>query len=937
MAMLAYHGDPALQQRTIDRLHALQQTNQWVHRPIHWNGQAGSLVGSLLQSEDLDRWEAELGLPKWLALVIDAMIAWNPKDGLPWGIRLLQGIQPGMSMDTTGSRCLLELLAGERHGLKGLKAAAALSEAMEAVVALHRARLAGEEVSNAQWRQARRMAVAQTNAQAPGSLEASLGSCIESAAWDPTSSRTAVSDTLRGWMHLHIAAAMSAYPWNAADDDQMRVMLGALHAEAKAQRPPEEAGQINVFALLEEKHPEWARRASDFGRYRNSQYEEHWQHATRAIEELLCPPVPSGTEPALIPRAHFFANPSRAALSISPDGQWLAWLAGGQGVMNIWAAPADRPDQARQITSDQRRGIQGFSWTYLPGTLLFSQDRDGDENWQLFSADLQEGSVRPLTPSSPGVRTGVQSVSRRRREEIVIVSNARDARFFDLHLLNLRTGEQLCLETNPGFSGFLLDDRYEVKLALRNTPDGGSECLRRDAAGEWQPWLQFSAEDARSSRPSHFDAEGRTLYFYDSRGRDTAALCAIDWESGSVTQLADHPLADIGGMLTAPDTYRPLAYGVTYERFELYVLDAAIRADIDYLDGKAAGGEWRLAARTEDDQRWIVSMSSDTRAPSLWLYDRPARTLRHLLDVRPELANAPLARMQPVVIQARDGLKLVSYLTLPLHKDAGGLRATEPLPLVLQVHGGPWSRDGFGYNPSHQWLANRGYAVLSVNFRGSTGFGKRFVNAADGEWGRKMDEDLEDAVAWAIKRGIADPKRLAIFGGSYGGYAVLSALTRYPERYACGIDVVGPSNLETLLASIPPYWEADRVRQYRALGDPRTEAGRAQLHDRSPLHRAAQIRTPLLIAQGANDPRVKQAEAEQMVQALRDNGIAVSYALYADEGHGFLREANRMSFNALCEDFLARHLGGRAEPWNMADHPGSSLALAEHAAGLVAA
>nr|WP_255692542.1 alpha/beta fold hydrolase [Luteimonas sp. XNQY3] len=288
--------------------------------------------------------------------------------------------------------------------------------------------------------------------------------------------------------------------------------------------------------------------------------------------------------------------------------------------------------------------------------------------------------------------------------------------------------------------------------------------------------------------------------------------------------------------------------------------------------------------------------------------------------------------MQSTTIEARDGLKLVSYLTLPVEADTGApLHARRPLPTVLLVHGGPWARDGFGYNSMHQWLANRGYAVLSVNFRGSSGFGKTFMTAAEGEWGRRMDEDLEDAAQWAIARGIADPVKLAIFGGSYGGYAVLSALTRYPDRYACGIDVVGPSNLETLLASIPAYWESVRRMQYRAIGNPDTEAGRALLRERSPLHRASAIRRPLLIAQGSNDPRVKQTESEQMVAALKENGIPVTYALYPDEGHGFVREANRMSFNALCESFLARHLGGREEPWTAQDFPGTSLRIVEDA------
>ncbi|GEM_PF-15293 len=935
MTLHAYHGDPQLRQQVIDQLQSLEKAGRWEHRPLYWNGDVGSFVGSLLRGDDLDRWEADYGLPKWLALTIDSMVAANSTLGVSWGIHLMQGIQPGMAMDTVGSRSLLELLKGKTLGLNGLEAAAGLSEALDGVAALHAARLAGQDIDNASWRKARREAVAQTNAQTPESVAASVGTCIESAAWDPMQSRSAVSDTLRGWMNAHIAANMALYPWGKADDEEMKQLLEALHAEDMVGREPGATDYTNVFLLLEQKHPEKAKRLRAFYRYQRSQYGKQWRRAAVAMQSILH--AAEGDAPAaLIPRKHLFANPARAAMSISPDGQWLAWLADGDGVMNIWAAPSSNPHAARQITHDTRRGIQSFNWTYVPGMLLFSQDRDGDENFQLFGADLADGSLRALTPAAPGVRTGVQSISRQRREEIAIVSNARDARFFDVHVLHLRTGDMQCVQQNTGFAGFLLDDQYEVRLAVRNTRDGGSEWLRRDAAGAWQPWQVFSAEDGRSSGPSHFDVEGRTLYAYESRGRDTAALVTIDWETGAATVLAEDPRADIGGMITDAASYRPLAYGVTYERFKLHVLDDAIARDIETLDGHAGDGEWRMTSRTEDDQQWVVALSSDTRPSSTWLYDRKANVMRHLMDLRPELTWAPLSRMQPVVIPARDGLSLVSYLTVPMGSEAGDLRTTAPLPLVLLVHGGPWSRDGFGFNSMHQWLANRGYAVLSVNFRGSTGFGKRFVNAADGEWGRKMDEDLEDAVAWAVERGIADPQRLAIFGASYGGYAVLSALTRYPSRYACGIDVVGPSNLETLLASIPAYWEADRVRQHRAMGNPGTPEGLAQLRDRSPLHRAAQIRVPLLIAQGANDPRVKQAESEQMVAALRQSGIAVTYALYTDEGHGFVREANRMSFNALCEDFLARHLGGRTEAWSAADHPGSSLQLAEHAAAQAA-
>lgn len=630
----------------------------------------------------------------------------------------------------------------------------------------------------------------------------------------------------------------------------------------------------------------------------------------------------------LIPRSHLFSNPVRSGLSVSPDGRWLAWLADDHGVMNVWAAPRGDLEAARQLTFDRHRGVPGFSWTYVADLMLFAQDRDGDENWRLFGLNVADGATRAFTSGTPGSRALIHSVSRIRRQEVLITLNERDPRYPDLCLLHLQTGALTVLEENTGFAGYVADPQHRVRLAAISTADGGRQWLRRDAAGAWQPWITLNADDAYNSDPSHFSTDGRTLYFHDSRGRDTAALVAFDLDSGERVVLAEDARADIGGSLLDLEDLRPLAYGVTHERYRLQVLDESIRADIEFLDTRA-GGEWRLSSRTDDDALWLVSVSSDVRPSTVHAYDRRARTLTKLLDLRPQLAGARLARMQSTTIAARDGLKLVSYLTLPVDADIGALSARQPMPLVMLVHGGPWARDHHGYNAMHQWLANRGYAVLSVNFRGSTGFGKAFVRAGDGEWGRRMDEDLEDAVQWAIGRGIADPARLAILGASYGGYAVLSALTRYPARYACGIDLVGPSNLETLLASVPAYWEAARAMQYRAIGNPQTEQGRALLRERSPLFRANSIRAPLLIAQGGNDPRVKQAEAEQMVSAMRDNGIAVTYALYPDEGHGFVREANRMSFNALCERFLARHLGGREEPWSLADFPGNTLALAD--------
>jgi dipeptidyl aminopeptidase/acylaminoacyl peptidase len=406
----------------------------------------------------------------------------------------------------------------------------------------------------------------------------------------------------------------------------------------------------------------------------------------------------------------------------------------------------------------------------------------------------------------------------------------------------------------------------------------------------------------------------------DARGRDTAVLARLDLSSGETTVLAADARADIGGVIVDIETRTPRAYTVVVERLEYHALDNTMARDLGFL-ARSGIGDWALTSRTEDDGRWIVSANSDTRPAVEYLYDRSAQTLREVLRARPELDDAPLRQMYPVRIEARDGLSLVSYLTKP---DTAMLP-----PLILLVHGGPWARDYYGYNAWHQWLANRGYAVLSVNFRGSVGFGKAFINAGDGEWGQRMDDDLCDAVAWAVAEGHVDPARVAIMGTSYGGYATLVGLTRHPELYACGVDIVGPSNLETLLRTIPPYWEAIRADLYRAIGNIDTAAGLAQARERSPLFRAANIRKPLLIAQGANDPRVKQAESDQMVAALRASGIPVTYVLFPDEGHGVVRPENAIACNGLIEEFLARHLGGIAEPTSAEEMAASTAKIVE--------
>jgi dipeptidyl aminopeptidase/acylaminoacyl peptidase len=922
--MEAFGNSATCKQAVMKQLRQLERVGQWVYRPIFWDAdaQAGSFVGNLLRGSDLDQWRDQLGLPKWLALLIDSIWLRAPdkEEGSAAAVTIINVVETGTDISKVGNRIVLRLLDDLTDGLRGFDMCEDLSKLVADVTDLHRRCVKKGDIPIQEWRQVRRVATTLVKDLAAGSVDAALGACVEAAVWDPRTSRTAVSDTLHYWLRAKLALALRDYGWSSEDDAHIKSLLDALHAQAIVATPDV---SIDVFKLLEQHHPEEATRLKARIAYEKQQSAVHWRRALRIVTEELREGE-NMTEAPLIPRAHLFANPPRAGMQISPDGHWLAWLANGDGVMNIWAAPRAHPEQQRQVTFDRHRGVHGFSWTYVPGLLLYAQDQDGDENWQIHAADVVKGEQRTLTPVENGVRANIFAISRKLRDRVLITMNKRDPRYPDLYSLDLFSGVLQVLEENSGFAQFLTDDDFRVRMAMRSTPLGGMQLLTRDNDLQWQVWLEFSPEDARTSGPTHFSADGKLLYLRDSRGRDTTALTAIDIATGKVEVLAGDARADIGGTINDPVSYRPLAYGVTYERYRMHVLDESIRADVDFLDAQDIG-EWGLSSRTEDNRLWLVSASSDIRPSATWLYDRKVGKLSKLYDVRPDLAEAPLARMQAVTIVARDGLKLVSYLTRPCNRDFN----EQPIPLVLHVHGGPWARDHFGYNATHQWLANRGYAVLSVNFRSSTGFGKSFIRAGNGEWGRKMDEDLEDAVQWAVDQGIADPKRLAIFGASYGGFAVLSALSRYSHRYACGIDVVGPSNLQTLLASVPSYWESARAMQHQAIGNPETPEGRALLHARSPLHRAKSIRVPLLIAQGANDPRVKQAESEQMVKALKDGGVSVVYALYPDEGHGFVREPNRMSFNALVESFLARHLGGRDEGWSEGDFPGNTLRIVE--------
>ena len=615
----------------------------------------------------------------------------------------------------------------------------------------------------------------------------------------------------------------------------------------------------------------------------------------------------------LIPRKVIFGNPDKAAARLSPDGTQLSFLAPVDGVMNVWVGPADNVDAAKPVTFDKHRGVRNYFWAYTSRHILYTQDKNGDENWRVYSLNLGTNETKDLTPTE-GVQARIEGVSQNFPEEILVGLNDRNPQLHDVYRVNIETGEKSLHLENDGYPSFVFDDDYVVRFAQRFTPDGGTEILKRTAEGGWEPFITVGHDDSMTTSPAGFDKTGHILRMIDSRGRNTAAFTAINLDTGEQTVIAENPRADISGGTGHPTEKTVEAVTFTYLRQEWKILDKSIEPDMAYLR-TVADGDFSITSRTLDDKHWLVVYVMDDGPVRYYKYDRPARKAHFLFTNRKALEGVPLAKMHPVVIKSRDGLDLVSYLTLPVGSDKDGDgRPEKPVPLVLNVHGGPWARDGWGYDGYHQWLANRGYAVLAVNFRGSTGLGKDFVNAADKEIGGKMHDDLVDAVKWTIKQRIADPEKIAIFGGSYGGYAVLWGMTTTPDLFACGVDIVGPSSLVTLLESIPPYWVPIVEMFASRMGDHRTEEGRAFLLKRSPLTYVDNICRPLLIGQGANDPRVKQAEADQIVKAMQAKKIPVTYVLFSDEGHGFARPENNLAFNAIMEAFLAEHLGGRFEP-----------------------
>ena len=613
------------------------------------------------------------------------------------------------------------------------------------------------------------------------------------------------------------------------------------------------------------------------------------------------------TTPELIPRDVLFGNPERILPRISPDGRKLAWVAPVDGVLNVWVGDVGS-DDSKPVTEDRDRGIRQYFWAHDGRHLLYLKDDGGDENWRLHAVDLLSGSIRDLTPFD-GVQAQVVEVSRHHPDHVLVGLNRDNEQLHDVYRLHLASGELEKVTENPGFIAWVADREMRVRAGVAPTPDGGMSVMVRDTEDDdWRPLLVVGQEDALSTGPVAISGDGRSMLLLSSKGANAGRLVRMPLSGGDpeahVEVIAEDPRFDVSDLLLDPETHQVQLVGFLRERLEWEVLDPSLVDDVAAMQALHPG-DMHVANRDDSDQVWLLGFTADDGPVSYFSFDRRTKAATFLFHHQPSLSRYTLATTEPFSYTARDGLEIAGYLTFPPGAERRGL------PAVLDVHGGPWARDEWGYNAEAQWLANRGYLTIQVNFRGSTGYGKDFVGAGDREWAGKMHDDLVDAVAWAVGQGFADPARVAIYGGSYGGYAALVGATFTPDLFRCAVDIVGPSSLQTLIESIPPYWAPMIAQFHTRVGNPETEP--EFLWSRSPLSRVDAVRVPLLIAQGANDPRVKQAESEQFVAALTEKGIDHQYMLFEDEGHGFAKPENRLKFYAAAEAFLAKHLGGRSQ------------------------
>lgn len=621
-------------------------------------------------------------------------------------------------------------------------------------------------------------------------------------------------------------------------------------------------------------------------------------------------------QPPVIDRALFFGDPEISGSQLSPDGRYLSFIKPFNGTRNIWVKAADAPfESAKPITNDQKRPIGGYFWSRDSKYVLYAQDQGGDENYNVYAVDPAAApaagqpvpAARNLTDAK-GVRALIYSVPKSDPDTLYVGINERDKAWHDLYKVTISTGQRTLLRENRDrVAGWVFDEAGKLRLAARTTDSGSTEILRVDAEALTKV---YECSVFETCQPVRFHKDGRQVYLITNKGDvDLIGLSLLDPATGQTTLVESDPLkrVDFGNAVFSDRTGDLLATVYEDDRTRYVVKDPTFKADFEALQKRFPGKDLSFQSSTADEQRWIVVAASDTDPGEVFLYERAGRKATSQYKVREKLQRDHLAPMTAIRYTSSDGVEIPAFLTLP--------RGVAPkgLPLVLVPHGGPWGRDAWGYDTFAQFLANRGYAVLQPNFRASTGYGKKFLNLGNGKWGETMQDDLTWGVKHLVAQGTVDPKRVGIMGGSYGGYATLAGVAFTPDLYAAGVAIVAPSNLLTLLDSIPPYWESIRTVFNVRMGDPKKDADKARLMKQSPLFSADKIKTPLLVVQGANDPRVKRAESDQIVIALRDRGFPVEYLVAPDEGHGFARPVNNMAMIATTEKFLARHLGGRVQ------------------------
>jgi dipeptidyl aminopeptidase/acylaminoacyl peptidase len=614
----------------------------------------------------------------------------------------------------------------------------------------------------------------------------------------------------------------------------------------------------------------------------------------------------------IIPLEVLLGNPERVQPQLSPDGRRMAYIApvaapersgDANGVLNVLVGEIGKDDY-QPVTHDTDRGVQGYAWCFDNKHLLYVQDQAGDENWRIYTVDLDTGEIVDRTPFD-GVQA--QIIARRRRfpNELLIGLNKDNPQLHDVYHLDLTTGELTKRVENPGFLAWVVDEELKVRGGVAPQPDGGFMVVVRDTEeSDWRPLVTFPSDDAIASSPIGFTADGSGLYMTSSLDANAARLVKMDITTGAVEVLAEDATYDVVGASINPDTRVPELAFFLKEKLEYVVLDPSIQADMDALRN-VQEGDFGLVDRSLTDDTWIVAFDVDDGPVRYYSFDRRTKEATFLFDHKSQLNAYPLVPMEPFSYKARDGLEVHGYLSFPAETPRTNL------PTVINVHGGPWFRDSWGFNPEAQWLANRGYLCVQVNFRGSIGYGKDFVNAGDKEWGGKMQDDISDVVGWVIDQGYADADRICIYGGSYGGYAALVGATFTPELYRCAVALCGPSNLKSFIEGVPPYWAPMIAMLHKRVGNPDTEE--EFLWSRSPLSKVDNISIPLFIGHGANDPRVKLSETEQIVEAMKSKGIPYELLVKDDEGHGFVKPENRLDYYRKCERFLATHLGGRTE------------------------